>query len=377
MDRNAALSELAVMFPGMERDILDAVYSANNNSLEAAIDNLLAMSDPTAAPPPAQTQTQAPRQTTTSPSQAPALPQTQQQQPQATSQRAVHWSDAPVQQDFRRQFESMRVTGEPVPPYENAPFLREAGYMRDSPSMDEGPPPLERAPAASAPPSSARPSQGPIIGRLPDDFLVLPTSVSGGESRSGRSGRSSSQLEQDEMFARMLQNEEFVRHLNSNQEFRQALDAERRQQRAAQAAARPAASAAASSASTENVQGQNGEGKRPSATEEDVPFKVRLQSMGEATKRKFSELAQKFSSKSSGAAVGSPLRYSSLPGGDDADANLLGESDDDLLDEPALADGRHGARPDMQSESGGSLSLTRQSSNNNRSPRKPSQLSLQ
>eukprot|EP01137_Pigoraptor_chileana_P001688 Opistho-2@39658 len=113
MDRTNALSELALMFPQMERDILDAVLRANNNVLEASIDNLLAMTDPSAT----QSQPQQPQQQQ---QQQPSA-QRSQQPPSAHQEapREVHWADPSVQVDFRREFESLRVGGTEgaVPPY--------------------------------------------------------------------------------------------------------------------------------------------------------------------------------------------------------------------------------------------------------------------
>ena len=141
----------------------------------------------------------------------------------------------------------------------------------------------------------------PLLGKLPSDFLRLkpkaghsythPHRPSSSSSLAGRSdlppvtdrrGHRTEQLVEDERFALMLQNEEFMKELRGNKEFMSALEEEDHYQPVYQPEV-PAPDKPKDLA------------RRPHLGMDDALFREKLKTMGKTSKQKFSKLATMFS----------------------------------------------------------------------------------
>lgn len=255
-----AMTDFKIMFPDMEVDVIEAVLRSNNGAVDTTIDQLLAMS---------------------------------------------------------ADNESGGVTNSPPPAYGHSlPSYGEAvqgegGYDGSSQLLGAcsslGPDLLASLGASGGPVGSPLHTQKgwrpPMLGRLPPDFLRLgPKGSSRGSGsslghaythperqprhpgevskhRTVEGGEKSSQISEDERFALMLQNEEFMTELRGNTEFLSALEEERRE---GDCAAVPTP-------------------RKSHLGMDDAAFREKLRTMGKSSKAKFTRLATMFSRRGGGA----------------------------------------------------------------------------
>lgn len=267
-----AMTDFKIMFPDMEVDVIEAVLRSNNGAVDTTIDQLLAMS--------ADNDTSA------------ATGGTDNSPPPAYGQSLPSYGEA-VQGEGGYDSSSNQVLGacSSLGPDLLASLGASGGGAVGSPLHTQ---------------KGWRP---PMLGRLPQDFLRLGVKSSsskgashslghaythperqpthhGKESvvkqRSGEGGggeRVSSQITEDERFALMLQNEEFMTELRGNTEFLSALEEERRE-------------GECNSAPTP---------RKSHLGMDDAAFREKLRTMGKSSKAKFTRLATMFSRRGGGA----------------------------------------------------------------------------
>lgn len=241
-----AMADFRVMFPNMEVDVIEAVLRSNNGAVDTTIDQLLAMTADN-DPAPGGAADLGPRGATDPP---PAYGEAMAGGPLGAT--------ASLTSDLLAS-------------------LGASGGGRG--------PPLHRV-------KNWRP---PMLGRLPPDFLRL--GPPGGRSPGGQQGglghsynhperrarppapdqaRDSSQVSEDERFAQMLQNEEFMCELRGNTEFLETLEEDRREEEA------------------------TNHPRRGHMGMDDAMFREKLRTMGKSSKAKFTKLATMFSRRGAG-----------------------------------------------------------------------------
>lgn len=253
-----AMTDFKIMFPDMEVDVIEAVLRSNSGAVDTTIDQLLAMS-------------------------------ADNEPGGAVSERGAAASPPPA---YRHSLPSYgeAVQG-PGGPLGAASSLGPDLLASLGASGGPGGPPLH----------TRRGWRPAILGRLPPTFLRLERA--GGRAYSGPGGQPgaraythpdrqtrpataegagggerSSQISEDERFAQMLQNEEFMTELRGNPEFLSALEEDRREEETAQPQQR-----------------------RSHLGMDDAVFREKLRTMGQASKAKFTKLATMFSRRGPGA----------------------------------------------------------------------------
>jgi len=260
LDFSQAMADFKVMFPNMDNDVIEAVLRSNNGAVDATIDQLLTMT--------------------------------------ADIESSAPGGGAAPDNSLPSYTEAVDSVGDLL----GATSLRDTGQeglMTAGASRGE---PLRRI----------KNWNPPLLGKLPPDFLRLAPRGESGGSRSGHSythpdrphhhhsgararpghpqseavSQQQMQMVDDEKFAMMLQNEEFMRELRGNQEFMSALEAEHNHDFSQtdsdfhhQPLDRPREHTA----------------RRPHLGTEDAVFREKLKNMGKSSKQKFAKLATMFS----------------------------------------------------------------------------------
>lgn len=262
LDFSQAMADFKVMFPNMDNDVIEAVLRSNNGAVDATIDQLLTMT--------ADIESSAPGGGAAPDNSLPS------------------YTEAVDSVGDLLGATSLRDTGQ-----------GQEGFMTAGASRGE---PLRRI----------KNWNPPLLGKLPPDFLRLTPRGGSAGSRSGHSythpdrphhhhsgararpghpqgeavSQQQMQMVDDEKFAMMLQNEEFMRELRGNQEFMSALEAEHNHDFSQtdsdfhhQPLDRPREHTA----------------RRPHLGTEDAVFREKLKNMGKSSKQKFAKLATMFS----------------------------------------------------------------------------------
>lgn len=260
LDFSQAMADFKVMFPNMDNDVIEAVLRSNNGAVDATIDQLLTMT--------------------------------------ADIESSAPGGGAAPDNSLPSYTEAVDSVGDLL----GATSLRDTGqegFMTAGASRGE---PLRRI----------KKWNPPLLGKLPPDFLRLTPRGGSAGSRSGHSythpdrphhhhsgararpghpqgeavSQQQMQMVDDEKFAMMLQNEEFMRELRGNQEFMSALEAEHNHDFSQtdsdfhhQPLDRPREHTA----------------RRPHLGTEDAVFREKLKNMGKSSKQKFAKLATMFS----------------------------------------------------------------------------------
>ncbi|XP_050039780.1 CUE domain-containing protein 1 isoform X1 [Dermacentor andersoni] len=258
-----AMRDFRSMFPEMEAVVIEAVLRANGGAVDASIDQLLAMatdndnerlrteleatenaeapphySPPPAAPPPSY------QQATCAPTAAPA-------RTPGTQEEARAWKPP--------------LLG-PLPP----------GFLRISRP--------HHRPSSSPPPSQA-------AGELSTAMLQQRMAENVRQQRRLSSGaaEAETQLLEDERMAILLQNQEFMRQLQSNRDFIRTLNQDIQSQEMERSAGLVPDDGRPADATEDEPWGT-----LPHTEETDAAFRERLKNMGKASRRKFAQLARLF-----------------------------------------------------------------------------------
>lgn len=262
LDFSQAMADFKVMFPNMDNDVIEAVLRSNNGAVDATIDQLLTMT--------------------------------------ADIESSAPGGGAAPDNSLPSYTEAVDSVGDLL----GATSLRDTGQGQEG-FMTAG---VSRA----EPLRRIKNWNPPLLGKLPPDFLRLTPRGGSGGSRSGHSythpdrphhhhsgararpghpqgeavSQQQMQMVDDEKFAMMLQNEEFMRELRGNQEFMSALEAEHNHDFSQtdsdfhhQPLDRPREHTA----------------RRPHLGTEDAVFREKLKNMGKSSKQKFAKLATMFS----------------------------------------------------------------------------------
>ena len=261
LDFSQAMADFKVMFPNMDNDVIEAVLRSNNGAVDATIDQLLTMT--------------------------------------ADIESSSPGGGGAPDNSLPSYTEAVDSVGDLL----GATSLRDTGQ--------EG---LMIAGAGRGEPlRRIKNWNPPLLGKLPPDFLRLTPRGGSAGSRAGHSythpdrphhhhsgararpghsqgeavSQQQMQMVDDEKFAMMLQNEEFMRELRGNQEFMSALEAEHNHDFSQtdsdfhhQPLDRPREHTSA---------------RRPHLGTEDAVFREKLKNMGKSSKQKFAKLATMFS----------------------------------------------------------------------------------
>jgi len=258
-----AMADFKIMFPDMEVDVIEAVLRSNNGAVDTTIDQLLAMS---ADNEPGGGQGEQGRAGDLPPAYGEAM-QNQGEHGQTFGDHGDCGPLGPSSSLGPDLLASLGASGGPM----GAPMHMQKGW---------------------------RP---PMLGRLPPDFLRIRRSGASSrgtcERQSGLGhaynhperqrapppeslrGDASGQISEDERFAQMLQNEEFMTELRGNTEFLSALEEENRREEETVPAPR-----------------------RSHLGMDDAMFREKLRTMGKSSKAKFTKLATMFSRRAPGGA---------------------------------------------------------------------------
>jgi len=306
LDFSQAMTDFKIMFPNMDVEVIETVLRSNNGAVDVTIDQLLAMT------------ADIEEKKDSSDNNLP------------TYKEAVDNIDR-VQNMFGAT--SLRDTGKG----------QEPDLLSGLDSLDT----LGAAGGSSSTTVSLRSIKNwnpPLLGKLPPDFLRIkppqssrqghsythperyhpgtrPRAMEAGGGRShdhghlprGEPSDRNQQLLEDEKFAMMLQNEEFMRELRGNQEFMSALadddfhdcDMTGQESQQHQTFEKP----------------KDASSRRPHLGMDDAVFREKLKNMGKTSKQKFAKLATMFSRQRSG--VGRVLGHAPAPSKD----NLLLNAD--------------------------------------------------
>jgi len=307
LDFSQAMTDFKIMFPNMEVEVIETVLRSNNGAVDVTIDQLLAMT--------------------------------------ADIEEKSNCSD----NNLPTYKEAVDNIGR-VQNMFGATSLRDTGQGPDLLSGLDSLDTLGAAGGSSSASVSLRSIKNwnpPLLGKLPPDFLRIkpPQSSRQGHSythperfHSGTRPRASEaagsrshdhghpargepssdrnqQLLEDEKFAMMLQNEEFMRELRGNQEFMSALaddhdcDMIGQESQHQQTYEKP----------------KDASSRRPHLGMDDAVFREKLKNMGKTSKQKFAKLATMFSRQRSGVGrvLGQSLGHAPAPSKD----NLLLNAD--------------------------------------------------
>lgn len=266
LEFSQAMTDFKIMFPNMDVDVIEAVLRSNNGAVDATIDQLLTMTADIEDLPPS---TVAP--------------------PEYSSNTLPTYKEA-VRLDSVTE------------------MLGASSLMRDNnhPDLLSG---LDVMGASggqsqeSVPLRNIRNWRPPLLGKLPADFLRLRTKHGHSYTHPDRPASSSftsetdipvmerrvrpaqtdrsHQLLEDEKFAVMLQNEEFMRELRGNQEFMSALEEDHYEP--------------VYNAEVLPPDKPKDVSRRPHLGMDDALFREKLKNMGKTSKQKFAKLATLFS----------------------------------------------------------------------------------
>jgi len=262
------MTDFKIMFPNMDVDVIEAVLRSNNGAVDATIDQLLTMTADIEDFPPS---TAAP--------------------PEYSSNTLPTYKEAV-------RLDSVRLDSV-------TEMLGASSLMRDHPDLLSG---LDMMGASggqnhedNVPLRNIRHWRPPLLGKLPADFLRLKTKHGHSYTHPDRPASSSftsetdipvierrarqtdrnHQLLEDEKFAVMLQNEEFMRELRGNQEFMSALEEDHYEP--------------VYNAEVLPPDKPKDVSRRPHLGMDDALFREKLKNMGKTSKQKFAKLATMFS----------------------------------------------------------------------------------
>lgn len=284
LEFSQAMTDFKTMFPNMDVDVIEAVLRSNNGAVDATIDQLLTM--------------------TADIEDYPDYPQASAAPPQYSHNNTLPTYKEAVRLDSVTELlgaSSLRDPTTAHPDLLSGLDMLGASGGRDTETHRQG----DKVPIMNI--KNWRP---PLLGKLPADFLRLkpksghsytnpnrpPSSSFSGPSRSDLPGNErrkraekNHQLLEDEKFAMMLQNEEFMRELRGNQEFMSALEEDHYDP--------------IYNAEVPPPDKPKDLAKRPHLGMDDALFREKLKNMGKTSKQKFAKLATMFSRQRGAARV--------------------------------------------------------------------------
>lgn len=289
-----AMTDFKIMFPDMDVDVIEAVLRSNNGAVDTTIDQLLAMS---------------------------ADNEVGAEQKRAGGEEGVCSSPPPAYPNNLPSYkEAVKLDQDTVSDMLGASSLGGGSDLLSSMGASGG----DSERKSGLPLHQARGWRPPLLGRLPSDFLRLGGRPGrSGRSRTGHAYTSSSHQEQarggggcvgglsqgqvqerleentrrlsegnqggcqqmleDEKFALMLQNEEFMTELRGNSEFLSSLEEEQL---------------------TEHSKPTEQGARKPHLGMDDAIFREKLKNMGKTSRAKFARLASKFRGGGAGKLLG-------------------------------------------------------------------------
>ena len=261
LDFSQAMADFKVMFPNMDNDVIEAVLRSNNGAVDATIDQLLTMT--------------------------------------ADIESSAPGGGGAPDNSLPSYTEAVDSVGDLL----GAASLRDTGQPEGLGAAGGG-----AGPVRGEPLRRIKNWNPPLLGKLPPDFLRLtPRGSRPGHSythpdrphhhHTGARARPShpqgetggqQQMVDDEKFAMMLQNEEFMQELRGNQEFMSALEEEHNHHDFSQ-----------TDSDFHHQQldkpREHASSRRPHLGSEDAVFREKLKNMGKSSKQKFAKLATMFS----------------------------------------------------------------------------------
>lgn len=278
-----AMRDFMSMFPEMEPVVIEAVLRANGGGVDASIDQLLAMATdndnerlrteleatenaeapPHYSPPPA----------------APTPPPSYQQATctAAAAVAAAVQGGVPSSEETRAW--KPPLLG-PLPPG----FLR---LSRPHPRPTSPPPPPQKTQGGE---QQQQLGAAVLQQRMAENVLQQRMAENMRQQRHFPASGAEAQLLEDERMAILLQNQEFVRQLQSNRDFIRTLNQDIQNQEMERSAGLVPDDGRPADASTEDEPW----GTLPHTEETDAAFRERLKNMGKASRRKFAQLARLF-----------------------------------------------------------------------------------
>lgn len=259
-----AMRDFRSMFPEMEAVVIEAVLRANGGAVDASIDQLLAMA----------TDNDNERLRT-------ELEATE------NAEAPPHYSPPPAAPTPPPSYQQATCT-----PNQGTPCTQEEARAWKPPLLGPLPPGFLRISRPHHRPSSSPPhSQAVSTGELSAAMLQQRMAENVRQQRRLSSGaaEADAQLLEDERMAILLQNQEFMRQLQSNRDFIRTLNQDIQSQEMERSAGlvpddgRPA-----------DVSEDEPWGTLPHTEETDAAFRERLKNMGKASRRKFAQLARLF-----------------------------------------------------------------------------------
>ncbi|GCB68199.1 CUE domain-containing protein 1b [Scyliorhinus torazame] len=285
LEFNQAMEDFKVMFPNMDYDVIECVLRANNGAVDATIDQLLQMNMDCGF--------------------------------DNGYDDSSDSEDSIPPEILERTLEPDSSDEEPPPVYSPPAY--------DSHVFDQSYPPLPPLPPRRVDVQNSGGKQSkiryrnwnpPLLGNLPDDFLrILPQQLDvvqnspKGQCASGQESQASLEQErklkqylEDERIALFLQNEEFMKELQRNRDFLQALEKDRLKYELkiskSNSANESLPSGDISLPSAVPVDsGASGVAEASSVAFDDAMFRDKLKHMGKSTRKKLFELARAFSEK--------------------------------------------------------------------------------
>lgn len=282
LEFSQAMTDFKIMFPNMDVDVIEAVLRSNNGAVDATIDQLLTMT--------------ADIEDSDSP-QATAAP------PEYSCNSLPTYKEA-VRLDSVTEMLGASSLREPSGQPDLLSGLDMMGASGGSQSVRQ-----QQGDRHDVPIMNIKNWRPPLLGKLPSDFLRLKpkhghsyTSPNRPASSSSLAARSdipstdrqmrterNNQLLEDEKFAMMLQNEEFMRELRGNQEFMSALEEDHYEP--------------VYNAEVLPPDKPKDLSRRPHLGMDDALFREKLKNMGKTSKQKFAKLATMFSRQRGAARV--------------------------------------------------------------------------
>ena len=282
LEFSQAMTDFKIMFPNMDVDVIEAVLRSNNGAVDATIDQLLTMTADIEDSDSHQAMAAPPEYSCNS---LPTYKEAVRLDSVTEMLGASSLREPSGQPDLLSGLDMMGASGG------RKSVRQQHGERNDVPIMNI---------------KNWRP---PLLGKLPSDFLRLkpkhghsytspnrPTSSSSLPARSDipstdrqmRTERNN-QLLEDEKFAMMLQNEEFMRELRGNQEFMSALEEDHYEP--------------VYNAEVLPPDKPKDLSRRPHLGMDDALFREKLKNMGKTSKQKFAKLATMFSRQRGAARV--------------------------------------------------------------------------
>lgn len=282
-----AMRDFRSMFPEMEAVVIEAVLRANGGAVDASIDQLLAMATDNDNER-LRTELEATENAEAPPHYSPPAPTPPPSYQQATSTHTTNTTGTTGSV-------AAPTTGQTGPPSLGAP--REEARAWKPPLLGPLPPGFLRIsrphhrPSSPPQPQAVELSAVVLQQRMAENARQQRRlSAGGGGGVGGGSAEADAQLLEDERMAILLQNQEFVRQLQSDPDFVRTLNRDIQNQEMERSAGLVPDDGRPAEAASEEEPWVS----LPHTEETDAAFRERLKNMGKASRRKFAQLARLF-----------------------------------------------------------------------------------